>query len=87
MVWNDSAFQESQGNNPGSVWYSNFSESGIFDRNDTDWRTNPFTGNPWTNVEIANQSISGKDLVCTAYLVTQALARGISLLDYVEAVE
>ncbi len=87
MVWNESAFQESEGTNPDSVWYSDFSESGIFDRNDTDWRTNPDTGDPFTNVEIANQSISGKELVCTAYLVTQALASEISQLDYADAVE
>ncbi len=84
MVWNESAFTESEGNNPDSVWYSDFSEDGIFDRNDTDWRTNPNTAIPYTNVEIANQSISGKDLVCTPYLVTQALASVISELDYLE---
>ena len=84
MVWNESAFTESEGNNPDSVWYSDFSEDGIFDRNDTDWSTNPNTAIPYTKVEIANQSISGKDLVCTPYLVTQALASVISELDYLE---
>ena len=83
MVWNESAFMESEGTNPDSVWYSDFSEDGIFDRNDTDWRTSP-RGSPYTNVEIANQSISGKDLVCTPYLVTPALASVISELDYEE---
>ena len=72
LIWNESAHLDSNGNDPGSVWYSNFSESGIFDRNDTDLTINPNTGGPWTNVEIANQSISGKRLTCHAILVTQA---------------
>tara|TARA_B100000676_G_scaffold311240_2_gene380386 strand:- start:15441 stop:16931 length:1491 start_codon:yes stop_codon:yes gene_type:complete len=87
MVWNESAFTESEGNDPDSVWYSNFSESGIFDRNDTDWRTNPNNGERFTNVEIANQSISDKELTCSAFLVTQALASGISEVDFQYLVE
>ncbi|MEC9124668.1 MAG: hypothetical protein VX515_01590, partial [Candidatus Thermoplasmatota archaeon] len=87
LIWNESAFTESEGNDPDSIWYSNFSESGIFDRNDTDWRTNPNNGEPFTNVEIANQSISGKELTCSAFLMTQAFASGISELDYEDLVE
>tara|TARA_B100000963_G_scaffold279275_1_gene247723 strand:- start:474 stop:2459 length:1986 start_codon:yes stop_codon:yes gene_type:complete len=83
LLWNESAAL--QGMDPDAIWFSNLSESGIFDRNDTDWRTNPNNGEPVTNVEIANQSISGKELLCTAYLVTQALASGISEVDYQDA--
>ena len=71
LIWNESAHFENQ-NDPSSAWLSNYSESGIFDRNDTDLSINPNTGGPWTNVEIANQSISGKKLTCHAILVTQA---------------
>ena len=84
MVWNES---RADGMDPDAFWFSDFSESGIFDRNDTDWRTNPDTGEPFTNVEIANQSINGKELTCGAYLMTQAFASGISEVDFEDLLE
>lgn len=87
LIWNESAALESGGIDPDTVWFSDFSESGIFDRNDTDWRNNPDTGEPFTNIEIANQSISGKELMCSAYLLTGVLASAISEVDYEDLVE
>ena len=87
LIWNESAALESGGMDPDTIWFSDFSESGIFDRNATDWRNNPETGEPFTNVEIANQSISGKELTCSAFLMTQAFASGISEVDYEDLVE
>ena len=78
----DAAAIDSGERGPDSEWYSNFSESGIFDRNDTEWRTNPDTGELFTNIEIGNQSISGKDLMCSALLLPSVLASAISEVDY-----
>ena len=69
-------------NNPDSFWYSNFSENGTFDRNNTDSRINPSTGEPWTNIHIGNQSISGKEIQCFAFLVSSDLSTAIIDLEW-----
>ena len=86
LVW-EYVVHDSGAVSAASWWYSNFSESGIFDRNDTDWRTNPDTGELFSNIEIGNQSISGKDLSCSAVLLPAVLASDISEVDFLDLVE
>ena len=80
MAWNETL--DPNMNNPDGVWYSNFSENGTFDRNNSDSRINPSTGEPWTNIHIGNQSISGKETQCFAFLVSSDLSTAIIDLEW-----
>ncbi len=85
--WNILMNETIDGSNPDDVWFSNPSIDGTFDRNNTDLGVNEATGQPWTNIVIANQSLSGKYGGCNVLLLENDVYQSLNTSDWSELSE